>query len=131
MKRLSVRSRILVVVLALLAGIFVAHALRIGALRRELAQHAIGEIEAIRQDLLSSGTPQAATTTTVANKYLLLGETRGKVSVYVRFGSGEARSSPQVYEYFYVRRDGEWILTESGRCTGAACQVRARKQFDK
>ena len=62
-------------------------------------------------------------------RYWLVGRPSGKVSVYIRGDPARGDEGYVSYEYFFVLERGQWVLTESGRCTDTQCRRRAERAF--
>lgn len=119
----------LVGVLGLLAAVFAVNEVHTRLLARGLrpiAQKKAAESAA------AEGVESTARVThevSVAKPYWVAGRPAGKVSVYIK---GDAPGSAQGYvnyEYFFVLEGGQWVLTESGRCTDTQCRRRAERAF--
>ena len=116
-------------VLGLLAALFVVNEVHTRLLARGLRE--IAEQKAV-ESADAEGVADAERVThevSVAKPYWIAGRPSGKVSVYIR---GDAPGSAQGYvnyEYFFVLEGGQWMLTESGRCTDTRCRRRAERAF--
>ncbi|PCJ64264.1 MAG: hypothetical protein COA73_04195 [Candidatus Hydrogenedentota bacterium] len=87
----------------------------------------------------------ATATITATRKYILFGEPKGKITVYLRNNlidehppetheEEEAGNSHQRkysgIEYLYSKQEDEWSNTESGQCAEERCQINAKRAFE-
>lgn len=113
----------------IIVGVMVVALFVIGqwdAFRLEAELQEIAHRKAVEAESLLEETPARVATAVVASRdAILLGQARGKISVYVERGES---ASIEGYEYFFEReRNGQWRQTESGRCTSEQCSIEGRK----
>lgn len=125
----SIRLTALIAIGIGLALFWAATTLQIHALENDL--------EAIAQEKIAEFTtgpnplpPGAQTVASVSatKKYLFLGQTSGKIEVFIRQAGQD--STITGYEYRLERQDGKWIETDSGACAGGECQLRGQDAFN-
>ncbi|MFO7975001.1 MAG: hypothetical protein R6V12_10245 [Candidatus Hydrogenedentota bacterium] len=116
-------------VIVVLLFIWVYHLAEIKALERSLRKQA----DALMKQYASpeNGLSENHVSLEVnAGKTLpILGQGRGKISVFTRTETPSGEKVYRTIEYFYAYEDGQWRMTESGGCSGPACQIRAEKAF--
>jgi hypothetical protein len=125
----SKRGMVLVLVLALLVCVGLANAAHIHWLTRDLARAAQTAIDEERNAHPDAEGVQLATELTVTKAFVVFGAPAGKLTVFVRSEFNGQEPQTSIFESFYVRQAGEWVMTESGRCRDGACAVRAEKAF--
>lgn len=64
-----------------------------------------------------------------ARPYAVAGTPIGKIEVYTRPEGATELARVSAVEYHYRREGGTWRLTDSGRCAGADCELRAFRAF--
>ena len=117
------RFIIVVVGLCVLAVYVVSHW---DSYRLEQELEGIAARKAQEAETYLTETPGRVATSVVATRSaVVLGEARGKVSVYIERGE---LAQIEGYEYFFAREaSGEWRQTESGRCSSEQCSIEGRK----
>jgi hypothetical protein len=93
----------------------------------------------------TGGAIDAIATVTATRKYVLFGEPRAKITVYLRNNrfeehSAEANDEKKArhlhskkysgVEYLFSKQEDEWLNTESGQCSEERCQVNAELAFE-
>ena len=123
------RTWLLVGVLGLLAAVFAVNEVHTRLLARGLrpiAEQKAAECAAA-EGVGSTG--RVTHEVSVAKPYWVAGRPSGKVSVYIGGDAAGGEQGYVSYEYFFVLEGGQWVLTESGRCTDTQCRRRAERAF--
>ncbi|MEA3365530.1 MAG: hypothetical protein U9Q79_07810 [Candidatus Hydrogenedentes bacterium] len=118
-------------VIVVLLSIWVYHLAETKNLERALQPHA----EALAQEYASPENrllEQEVSVESAAGRTIpIIGEKWGKITVYTRSRRLSGEIVYRALEHFYVYEDGQWLMTESGGCTGPECRIRAEKAFEK
>lgn len=121
LKPIPTRTKGLLSLLVSLGFVFSVNAVHVFALENELDVIADEHMGEWRETPGGEPTNDVAALVTASKEYLVFGKVSGKIEVFVR---EDNRKSIAGIAYYYQRNDKEWILTESGACTDAECQVR-------
>ncbi len=126
MKKTSrIRLGVWLALLALTAGGTLAHVAHIRALEAELRAFADARGREQRADSPSIHF-RYATKAVVSKDYVVFGPATGKATLFVAQAPG-ADAPISGYEFFFERREGEWVKTDSGHCSGETCRVEGRR----
>lgn len=128
-KRLPRRTLVLVALLVCVCAAWAIRAVDDHQLRSSLADSAQDEIAHYSQPYV--GQPKTATTTvvTTAREYVLFGEAFGKVALFVKAQRSEGAPQYGGVEMGFKQDGADWIMTDSGGCTGEDCVVKAKRAF--
>jgi hypothetical protein len=120
--KFPLRTKILVGVLAVIVVMWGVSWVQAKSLEKELEPF-IGEHE---KTAVVVGEESVAVIT-VAKRYVLFGDTTGKIEVFVRPVDDPEHIGG--VEFNYVRENGSWQLTDSGSCASESCHRRGVKAF--
>lgn len=98
-------------------------------MRGELEKASREKVAGYERDFMRTPGTSIATAITTTHEYLFFGKPMGKVSVFIKSTSGMGGLQYAGVDITYERRDGKWVMMESGSCHGDDCEVRARKAF--
>lgn len=131
--KLSRRPRILLLTLGVLSSVWLFNIVETRSLERGLGVVAgakARELAADARKMVPRGTQaDAVARVTVAKDYVLFGETRGKIQVYIRLLSPEHPPLFTSYDAFYSLRENVWIEVESGVCADQEAQTEGYAAF--
>ncbi|MBI4556534.1 MAG: hypothetical protein HY706_03040 [Candidatus Hydrogenedentes bacterium] len=129
--RLAVRAKVLFTLLAVMLAMQAYSYLQVGALESELSELADEKAREMKVYYSQVQVPDVTTDVTASQRYVLFGEAVGKVTVFLRLRDRANRPSYRGIDYFYVRSEGNWHLTESGFCGDREVQARAHAAFSR
>ncbi|MBI4556535.1 MAG: hypothetical protein HY706_03045 [Candidatus Hydrogenedentes bacterium] len=129
--RVSRRTKVLFAVLAIALALRVYTYVQARMFEAELAQFAQERARELQTHYSEERVPKVATDVTAYRRYLLFGETKGKVTVFLQVRDHTNRLSYHGIDYFYVRSDDGWHFTDSGTCDSREVQARARAAFGR
>ncbi|MBX3179993.1 MAG: hypothetical protein KF886_21790 [Candidatus Hydrogenedentes bacterium] len=116
-------------VLVLLVAAWVANALHLRRLERELALLSSAKLDEFQQP--GEGGPaigRMAADVVASKPWVFWGTPSGKISVYVEYADTNTIDG---FEFFFTREaSGVWTQTESGRCASEECTVRGKELLD-
>lgn len=116
-----------VVLLALLVAVLVfagASQVQSYLLKNELEAYAVAHAETDRDEA-----HEVAFTITVARTLGLFGEPVAKITTFRRPIGDTENTRLSAIDYTYVRRDGQWINTDSAGCTHEGCLAGVDEAF--
>lgn len=120
----SPRRVIIVTVGLSVLALYVVTLWDINRLEQELQGIAVGKAQEA-ESYITEASGRVATAVVASRSAVVLGQARGKISVFVE--RGEA-AQIEGYEYFFAREaSGEWRQIESGHCTSEQCSIEGRK----
>lgn len=126
-KTKAIRMTFLLSAAAVLAAIGAASHWNLAQLERELAPIAQANIEELERTLLPTlfGDYRiVGTELTAARTHGIVGEPKGKISVYVARKTRSGQEFYYAYDYFYTRSGDAWRFSESGVCGDGESQER-------
>jgi hypothetical protein len=122
----GIRRRLIVLVgiLIALCGAWVAGAIDNARMQRQLREAAKTRTADDQAYSKRAQMIDMETVVTASREFVLFGPATGKVEVFFKKPVGY-----EGVEYHYVQRDGEWVMTDSGGCSGEECLRRAKEAF--
>ncbi|GMW03307.1 MAG: hypothetical protein AMXMBFR84_44410 [Candidatus Hydrogenedentota bacterium] len=108
------------------AGVASIHFWDISLLNDGLREIAVNSTRVLE---LGSKNPKSVFEVTASRDYIVWGTARGKISVYTVIGIVAGEPVYAGLDYFLAREGNQWQILESGACTDAECQTRAKALF--
>ena len=122
------RLRVGIVVVIVLAAAFVANAVHLHLLERDLQVVVNNKIQEFEKDNAQfTGEFRMASSAIVTKSLVLFGEVSGKSNIYRQALGDDQEAKIEGYEYWYAREGEDWVQTDSGRCTSEECTVEGLK----
>jgi hypothetical protein len=127
-RRMPARTKVLLGLLGLMCVTFGVNAAHVYALENELREIAEEKARKEHERAKRLGVPiDTAYIVTATKEYLIYGDVRGKIEVFVKQEGREDRIVGM--DYFMTRDQGDWTVLDSSACTDETCQRRGTEAF--
>ncbi len=123
-------KRVLLGGLLVLASVaWVYSAIDTHRLRTNLADSAQDEVAHYSHLASADSSSETVTVVTASRRFVLFGPAIGKVALYIKSTPPEGKSRYAGVEIGFACKNGTWVETDSGRCEGQECIIRAKHAF--